>query len=236
MTFWGEHRGVPAGHGHEGHDHESHDHGDGHGHGHADPQEQPWTMTLPLVVLAALSLVGGYIGLAAVFTGGSFPNLLHDWFHPVFAASEVHLRPAFAASHDLAHAAEVRGVILSVLVAFAAIGASVFLYRGKDKLYDVFEANFPPLHKLLWNKWYIDEIYEASLIKPIVVTSREFLWRIVDDVIIDGFVNLVGGIATNGARLLGKIQDGDTGNYAGWMVAGLLVFGAFAVAASMMGA
>ena len=69
-----------------------------------------------------------------------------------------------------------------------------------------------------------------------MVASREFLWKIVDEVLIDGFVNLVGGAATTGARMLGRVQDGDTGNYAGWMVAGLLVFGVFAAAASMMGA
>ncbi len=242
MTFWGEHRGVPAGHGHghhgddhDGHGHEdhAHDHGDGHGH-HGDPQEQPWTMTVPLIVLAALSLLGGYVGLAHVFTGGSIPNYLHDWYHPIFANSHVGLLPVYEASAELTHSAELTGVFVSVAVAVAAILASVWLYRGKDKLHDVFEANFPPLHKVLWNKWYVDEIYEAILVSPIVVASREFLWRIVDEVLIDGLVNFIGGAATNGARLLGKVQDGDTGNYAGWMVAGLFIFGAFAVVATML--
>ncbi len=232
MTFWGEHRGVPEGH---GHGHDEHDHGaDDHGHGHGEPQEQAWTMTVPLIVLAVLSLFGGYVGLAEIFTGGSIPNLLHDWYHPVFANSHVGLLAKYEANHDLMHAAELRGVGISVFVAFAAIAASVWLYRGKDKLYDVVAANFPPVHKLLWNKWYVDEIYEASLIKPLVVTSREFLWRIVDEVLIDGVVNFIGGAATNGARLLGKLQDGDTGNYAGWMVAGLFVFGLVAAAATML--
>ena len=213
MTFWGEHRGVPEGHGDHGHD----DHHDGHGH--AEPHESPLSVTFPLVVLGFLSVVGGLLGIPEVL--GHIvhaPNLLHDWYHPIFEASVVPVR------EGLHHNAGVEfGLMgLSIGVAGAAIGSTWLLWGGgKDKLYDVFEAKVPALHKVLWNKWYWDEFYEATLIKPLVVGSREVLWRFVDEVIIDGFVNGVAEACKQLADKLGRLQNGDTGNYATVMVGGL---------------
>jgi len=222
MTFWGEHRGLPDGHGHaDGHDdHDDHadhegDHDDHHG---GDPKESPWTMTVPLIVLGALSVVGGFLGFPHLFgIDIGIPNILHDWLHPVFEASEVHTKDAF--HHNTA--LEGGLAAMSFGLALAVWGLTAWLWRGKDKLTHPLDK-VPAVHKLLWNKWYVDELYEMALIGPIVKFSREVLWKIVDEVIIDGAVNLVGGVVKGVANGLGKLQNGDVGNYATVMVGGML--------------
>ena len=211
MTFWGEHRGLPEGHGH-GDDH------DDHGHG-GEPQESPWTVTVPLIALGLLSVFGGFLGVAALLGDPvGMPNFLHHWYHPVFQHAEVPLREAVAHNHAL----EWGLMGLSVAIAFASIGITWAIYgNGKDKLYDVFEAKAPGLHKLLWNKWFVDEIYAAGVINPLVNGSRSVLWRVVDVKIIDGAVNGVAAFFKGLARFAGHFQNGDTGNYATAMVIGL---------------
>ena len=214
MTFWGEHRGnehlVEVDPGHE--------HDQDHGHAHGAPKESPWTMTVPLIVLGVLSLVGGLVGIPEAFPGG-LPNLLHDWLHPVFAGADVHLQPAMHHNVGLE-----RGLMaLSLAIALGTIGLTWLIWGGgKDKLRDVFAEKVPALHRLLWNKWYVDELYELVLIGPIVRFSREVLWRVVDEVIIDGSVNFIGGFFRQAADKMGRLQNGDVGNYATVMVGGLL--------------
>ena len=218
MTFWGEHRGDPGGHGH-GHDDDDHSHDD-HGHG-GDPKESPWTMTVPLIVLGVLSLVGGFVGIPHLIGSriGHIPNLLHDWLHPVFEHSTVHVAPAYHHNTGL----EFGMMLGSLAVAGAAIGLTFMLWGGgKDKLYDAIEAKAPWLHARLWNKWHVDELYEMTIIGPIVWFSREVLWRIVDEVIIDGLVNGAGALCKHVADGLGRLQNGDVGNYATVMVGGML--------------
>ncbi|MCO4771816.1 MAG: NADH-quinone oxidoreductase subunit L [Deltaproteobacteria bacterium] len=232
MTFWGEHRGAPEGHGH-GDEHEgddSHDHADDHGHGHGhhgDPVESPWTMTVPLIVLGALSVVGGLLSIPPIFTGHETIHFsLHHWLHPVLANSEVHLAEAYAHSGAL----EWGLMALSVSVGFAAFLATYLLYKGKDKLYDIFSAKTPGLHNVLWNKWFVDEIYEGALINPLVLFSREGLWRIVDEVVIDGIVNLVADMGKITAINVGRLHSGDLRASAGVMVLGLALIMVAAVA------
>jgi NADH-quinone oxidoreductase subunit L len=236
MTFWGEHRGNPAaahGHGHDarGYDHEvdpggtNHDHAhdhthnpaaDAHGGHHGPPPDPGRAITIPLIVLAALSLVGGYVGMPALF---GVSNFFEHWLEPVFEHSRVPLRASMA--H--AHGTEWGLMGLSVGIAGAAILCTWLVWgSGKEKLRDVFAEKVPVLHRTLWNKWYMDELYEWALIGPIVWFSREVLWRIVDEVLVDGVVNGVAGACRYAAAGLGKLQDGDVGNYATAMVGGLL--------------
>jgi len=225
MTFWGEHRGVPEGHGHHDEEHEGHDHdhADDHGHGahdHGTPQESHWTMTVPLVVLAAASAFAGLLGLPAAFEHLlHVPNVLHNWYHPVFAASTVPVREGF--EHALGMEWGLMAVSLSV--ALGSIALTVKLWGGdKDKTFEPIKAVSPAVHRVLENKYYVDELYQITLIGPIVKFSREVLWRIVDEAIIDGVVNGVAGTAKQLADKLGRLQNGDVGQYATVMVGGLL--------------
>ena len=111
----------------------------------------------------------------------------------------------------------------SIAVAAAAIGATVVLYRGKDPLYDVIQAKVPALHRVLWNKWFVDELYEASVIKPLVLGSKHVLHRLVDEVVIDGIVNGVAGAIKQLADKLGALQNGDVGRYATVMIGGMFL-------------
>jgi len=232
MTFWGEHRGAPEGHGHghaeeAGHGHHDDPVADHHDEHSGPPKESPWTMTVPLVVLAALSVVGGFLSVPPIFTGHeSIDFSLHHWLHPVLASSEVHIAQEYAHAGGL----EWGLMALSVSVGLAAFLVALVLYRGKDKTYDFFAARLPRVHHLLWNKWFVDEIYEGGLIKPLVFFSREGLWRIVDEVVIDGIVNLVGEGGKITAIWVGKTHSGDLRASAGVMTLGLLLLMAAAMA------
>ena len=78
----------------------------------------------------------------------------------------------------------------STAVALGSIGLTWVLWGGgKDKLRDIIEEKAPALHRVLWNKWYVDDLYEMTLIGPTVAFSKNVLWRIVDEVVVDGLVN-----------------------------------------------
>jgi NADH-quinone oxidoreductase subunit L len=226
MTFWGEHRGLPAGHG----DHGDVQSGGDPGH-HGEPQESPWTVTVPLVVLGALSVVGGFLSIPPIFTGGeSIAFSLHHWLHPVLASSEVHVREALHKNHAM----EWGLMGFSTAVALGSIGLTWLLWgSGKDKLRDIFAEKVPALHRVLWNKWYVDEFYEKTLIGPCVTVSREVLWRIVDEVIVDGAVNGVASVCKHAADKVGRLQDGDVGRYATVMMAGVLALVLFVASAGL---
>ena len=240
MTFFGESRFGKAAHG--GHGHDDHGH-DAHGH-HGDPHESPAVMWVPLAVLAVLSIVGGFVGVPAAL-GGS--NHFEHFLEPVIA----HVAPAGApaaghepvpvsggAGHDAggheapaahaapavpeaAHAGEHHDVgterlftVISVLLGFLGmgIGAAVWL---KNPL--------KPMPKVLENKYYVDEIYEAAVIQPLEHTSRDLLWKVVDVRIIDGLVN---GAARGMAGLSGILrytQTGSSRNYAAVILIGAII-------------
>ena len=183
-------------------------------------------MTVPLIVLGILSVVGGLLSIPPIFTGHeSIGFSLHNFLHPVLAASEVHPAAQYAHASGL----EWGLMALSVSVGAAAFLATYVLYSGKDKVYDFFLARFPRLHHMLWNKWFVDEIYEGALIKPLVFFSREGLWRIFDEMVIDGIVNLVADFGKITAIQVGKIHNGDLRASVGVMVLGLALVLAAAV-------
>ena len=107
------------------------------------------------------------------------------------------------------------------------------LKKQRDKLRDIFAEKVPALHRILWNKWYVDELYEKTLIGPCVVVSREVLWRIVDEVMVDGVVNGVASVCKHAADKVGRLQDGDVGRYATVMMAGVLALVLFIASAGL---
>ena len=174
MTFWGSYRGGHDDHGH-GHD----DHGHGHGHGHA-PHESPAVIVSPLVVLAALSLLGGALNLPHWIAEHGW---LHHFLSPVFAAGESGVRFAEDGAMEL----PLMG--LTVTGALASVGLAYYLYVLHPEKPAEIAARMPKLYSGSLNKWFVDEIYAATILKPIVLLSKQVLWSIVDVVIIDGVVN-----------------------------------------------
>jgi NADH-quinone oxidoreductase subunit L len=193
MTFSGDFRGA-GGHGAAAA--AAHDAHAGHGHG-AQPQESPRTMTWVLVILAALSIVGGYVGLPLLW---GLPNVFERWLEPVFAGTEHRILSA-----GYGHGAEWGLMLLSVGIAFAGFLVARALYRdARSPIPGRLLASPNPLvrgvHRTIFNKYYVDEAYRAAIVDRSVQLARGLAWW--DVRVIDGIVNLVGTIG----RVFGKLQ------------------------------
>jgi NADH-quinone oxidoreductase subunit L len=185
-------------------------------------REAPWVMTAPLLALGALTVAGGALNVPQLLGGQQW---LHHWLEPVTAPSA-----ALATSHHLSGGVEGALVGAAVLIAAGGIALAFRMLRPAALLP---ARQAPPetgLGRLLWKKWYVDEIYDAVIVRPLLWLSREALWKRVDQGLIDG-------LAVNGAaatsRALGwlgaRLQTGQVGFYVVVFVIGvLLVVGAAA--------
>ncbi|MGH9631489.1 MAG: NADH-quinone oxidoreductase subunit L [Bryobacteraceae bacterium] len=163
---------------------------------HEHPHESPPVMTIPLVVLAVLSLVGGYIHV---------PQFLA----PLFPAGEE--------GHDITL------VLISVIAGLAGIALAFIMYVLKPGMADSLARTFSGLYRLLYNKYFVDEAYDATVVEPLVQGSRSVLWRGFDAGLIDGMVNGIGARARNLGSGLGRMQSGYIRSYAAWVVLGSLI-------------
>lgn len=196
MTFWGGERFDKA---------------------HHHPHESPKTMTIPLIVLAVLSTVGGFIGvpyaLSSAFTEKNI-NTIEHVLEPV-----VHTDHADAHSHD-AIVAERLLAGGSVAIALIGIGLGWTIFKKRPTL---------ALPRILENKYYVDEIYDAALIRPIEAGSREGFWKIIDIGVIDGLLHSIGQAVTELGRLGRYLQAGFVRGYAAIILIGaLILIGLFA--------
>jgi NADH-quinone oxidoreductase subunit L len=171
---------------------------------HAHPHESPWSMLGPLAILAALSLCGGWIGI------DRFGSFLSSVTGPT-------IDPATAAggkSLDLA--------LSGVAIAVALLGWLVahLFYGKKTERAANLAAALPAGYKLLSNKYFVDEIYSATIVKPLLATSTYVLDWVVDKAILGGAAWLLGGIATFAGALLQRWQSGNIRSYAAWLAAG----------------
>ncbi len=187
-------------------------------HHHVHPHESPSVMTIPLIILAVLSVIGGYIGLPEVFSG-EHGNIFHNWLEPVYAPAIDKL--GYFGSHT--HLEEILLMIISVALALTAIYFALKIYTKKPGIAVDVSNKFKGLYNLLLNKYFIDEIYEATIIQPIQKGSEKILWKFTDNIIIDGAVNGVAKIMNKGSSVIRKIQTGITQFYAFIMVLGIAV-------------
>ena len=192
--------------------------------------EAPWVMTGPLVVLGVLSLAGGWLNLPKVITDlipmGPTATLEH-WLEPVVGAATA--RVAGGAAHLSATTEE---LLIGTAVAIAVAGIAIAWTRLKPATLTTKSAALPAtgIQRVLENKWYVDEAYDAAVVKPIYGASKGVLWAGVDVGIIDTM--LVNGTAAL-ARFFGwvgsQLQTGRVGTYAWLLVIGaVLVLRAFA--------
>lgn len=181
---------------------------------HIKPHESPKVMTVPLVVLAVLSAIGGFIGFPHYL---GLPNALENWLEPVFK-SAVNISQIYSHAAEHSVILELALVVVSVVVAVVAIYFAFKKFSAADTFKE--EKGFA---KVLANKYYVDEIYEAGIVKPIHTASDKFLWNIFDVKIIDGAVN---GIAYYFAKLgmdWRKMQTGVVQDYATIAIAGVVL-------------
>jgi NADH-quinone oxidoreductase subunit L len=178
--------------------------------------EAPWVMTGPLVVLAALSLVGGVMNLPHVLPGAGW---LHHWLEPVTAAGDF-FRPEL----HLSASTEWLLLGLATVIALAGIlGARALLHPAL--LRPAAEA-LPEtgLARVLYRKWYVDEIYDALIVRPLVWISDKVLWKGVDTGLIDGAgVNGPARVARGVGAIGSWLQTGQVGTYVFFFVVGVLL-------------
>jgi NADH-quinone oxidoreductase subunit L len=175
--------------------------------------DAPPPMALALIVLAIGSVVAGYVGRPPVL-GGS------DWFARF-------LEPSFAgiAAAEVAESTQLEGTLMAVstVVALTGIGLAAFLFLKNKTIADAVAARFDGLYRLLMHKYYVDEIYDATIVQPIRILSEDGLWKIVDVRAIDGSVNLVGDIVTGSSEGLRHIQTGSVRAYAASLFLGVVL-------------
>jgi NADH-quinone oxidoreductase subunit L len=267
MTFYGEYRGATAeahvgsaphtspAHGqvadkeHAGHAHAvpiskpdsqptpAHGGHDDHGH-HGEPHESPWIMLAPLVLLAVLSVVGGWIGVPKAL-GGS--NHFHHFLAPVVpvvpsesAHATVGNEPSAIAEKSTAEPVEetespedIRRERLltgdSTFAAFGGLFLAWFLYVKRPELPARIAASAGGLYTTVLNKYYVDEIYGAAIIRPLIAFSRTVLWKGIDSGTIDRSID---GAAQGSQEISDGVRTLFSGNirsYAGWVSAGAAV-------------
>jgi NADH-quinone oxidoreductase subunit L len=181
------------------------------------PHESPKVMVIPLMVLGVLSAIGGFIGIPEVFSG-SHGNLFHTWLSPIFKDAERKL--IFYGVHT--HFEEILLMVLSVAGASASILFARHVYLKKPEIASDAAKKFKNIYNLLWNKYFVDEVYDAAVVNPIVKGSESILWKITDNKIIDGLVNGVASLIGSISSVIRKMQTGVAQFYAIIMMAGIV--------------
>jgi NADH-quinone oxidoreductase subunit L len=221
LTFWGErsHPPSPAASARQADSH-------GHGHGHAHLHDAPPAMALALIVLAIGSVGAGWIGIPHALGGH---NALHAWLQPAFAApvraGAEAAEPAGEAEGAEAAAASTELTLIGVSTAIAVMGIFIAwrIWVKRRIIADRFAETYPGLYRLLLNKYYVDELYDAAVVEPIKAGSTVGLWRGFDVKLVDGAVNGVGAIVAASATTLRRLQTGSVRTYAGSLFVGVVV-------------
>jgi len=230
LTFWGKERfggshSDVASHG--SHDEDAHHAG--------PPRESPPSMVIPLVVLAVGAAFAGYLGIPEGLSRGKIPNYFEHFLEPSLAHRDTKEWTAYAplssaqtikASVETAetrtagdHGAEITLTVISSIIALSGIVLGWFWFSRKP-LWE------PP--RLLEQKYYVDELYDAAVVQPIKVGSRDGLWRVIDVHVIDGAVNGAGHLASRMGTAISHLQSGLARSYVAFVVLGaLLIIGYF---------
>ena len=167
--------------------------------------ESPAAMTIPLIILAVLSIIGGFVGIPEVFMQGG--EKLNEFLSPVIAQHN---------EHKVSHATEYMLMGLSTVLVLAAI---LFAWSRFKNYQRKEETGFG---KVLENKWYVDELYDKLILNP-VQKFAGFLNNIFEKYIVDGVVNGVGKLVHYGSRQLRLIQSGQVGSYVLLMVLSIVL-------------
>jgi NADH-quinone oxidoreductase subunit L len=192
-------------------------------------REAPWIMTAPLLVLGVLSALGGWLNIPGLLGFLGPTGLLDHWLEPVVGESALRLTNGTPAHVE--HSTEV--FLVGGAVAVAVIGIVIALARLKPaRLVPKAEAPAEEgIERVLANKYYVDEAYDAAIVRPTVGISRGVLARGIDQGLIDGgLVNGSAWLARGVGRLGSTLQSGQVGSYAWVLVLGVLaVLGAFTI-------
>ena len=201
-----------------------------HHAGHAGHlHDAPPAMALALIVLAIGSVLAGYIGVPHALGGH---NALHAWLEPAFTAEAPEAaggaiaaetaEAADAEAHDET-ALELRLMAVSSAVAIVGVAIGWFIWSRRRDIAAAMARQFAGVHRVLLNKYYVDEFYDAVVVWPIRFASTSGLWRVVDIKVIDGAVNGAADIVREGALQLRRLQSGSVRTYAGSVIIGVVL-------------
>jgi NADH-quinone oxidoreductase subunit L len=193
---------------------------------HAHLHDAPPAMALALIVLAAGSIVAGYVGFPHAL-GGS--NRIERFLEPSFTAGEarsgdvrsVGPGPDQQGADNATEELELMGV--SSLVAVGGIGIAAFFFLKNRRAADDLATRFSGIHRVLANKYYVDELYDAAVVRPIAIVSEDGLWKGIDVRVIDGTVNGVAGSVGGVSQLLRGMQTGSVRVYAASLFLGTVL-------------
>jgi NADH-quinone oxidoreductase subunit L len=189
-------------------------------------------MATALIVLAIGSIVAGYVNIPHAWGGHT---ALTQWLTPAFEATNCgqpvttgelaglaieNCEPGEGEEAGEHGGLELTLMAVSSLVALAGIGLATFLWLKNRQIPDRMAAQYPGLYRLLLNKYYVDEVYDATIVQPIKVVSTEGLWRGFDVKIVDGAVNGAGYLVSGVSIVLRLLQNGSVKTYAASMFAG----------------
>jgi NADH-quinone oxidoreductase subunit L len=272
MTFMGAYRGPAweaAGHGHDAHD--AHGHDDAHGgHGHGawhGPHESPTPMTFPLMALAVGAVVAGFFGVPQALMG---TNAIEHFLEPSFTAERVvegsaaaavepgaAIEPGAAAAEaaeggeggeEMSRAGEIGLMLFSVAIALGGILIARKFYVTSPEISERMKDQWAGPHRVLTHKYYVDELYGATVIKGTMASGRglwgfdrtvvdgavngtgwltlatSWLSSLTDRGVVDGLVNLVGRVCEEGSFWFRRVQSGLVQNYALLMLVGVFAF------------
>jgi NADH-quinone oxidoreductase subunit L len=179
--------------------------------------ESPKSMLVPLMILAVLSIVGGWLA-APAFWGG--PDYFAKFLEPAFAeGSPTEPIAAEAATHAL----EAPLAIVAVITALLGLGIAYWLYFRKPQKPAELAKSMKGVYTTLLQKYYVDELYAALVVRPLLWISTKVLWQTVDMQVIDGAVNGIARGAMHTGDNVRHAQSGNTRSYAVWVVIGALI-------------
>jgi proton-translocating NADH-quinone oxidoreductase, chain L len=176
--------------------------------------ESPSSMTVPLIALAGLSAIGGFIGIPAVLGGN---HALSSFLAPVFKSSQ-----GLAEVHHLSHTTEYILIGIVVALTLIVIYFAYSLYVRKEKVPTPDGVSISSFHRLIYNKYYVDEVYDKIIVQPLNFLSKA-LDAIAERLLIDRLVNGAGKAVTWSGKTLRLVQTGNTGFYIFAMVISIVI-------------
>jgi NADH-quinone oxidoreductase subunit L len=243
MTFFGEYRGAAGASGHKHEEHRGHGTGKdevartgisaphSQAHGHGGIHESPPVMIVPLVILAVLSFVGGWIGWPGSL-GGS--NHFDQFLGPAFRATTPFANRAHVEAGETippenqtegteprtGHSTELVFTGISVAAAVLGLFLAWLLYHARPELPDRIAQSAHGLYSAVANKYWIDDLYAAIFVTPLVMISRVVFWRTVDQGLIDGTLDGSADSARELSEEVRHIESGNVRSYAAWVAIG----------------
>ncbi len=188
---------------------------------HVHPHESGSLMTIPLIVLAILSVIGGWVGIPHVISEsfGHIPNYWEHWLSPLMTKL-----PELAENAHGGHSAAEEWALMGISVSIASISAltAFVMYLKKGDAPKKFVEAIGPVYKAVYNKYFVDEFYFASIINPLVTGSRN-LWYYVDVNVIDKATYKATDLVRGGGSFVRSLQNGNMQQYALYIIAGVAI-------------